>query len=234
MSVSALLLALAARPAAGQTVQGVVADGQTQAALANAIVHLVDDDGERRVATATDATGRYSIQIPAPGRYRVRAELLGYEARESDSFETAEGSSTIVRDLRMNALPIPIQGVEVTTDQATRRLRQFLGISPGQLRIRPVRTQTIEEHARRGDDLVDLMAMRNIPNLQVVRSRTGPCFQFRGRDCLPLYLDGARLDRSSTRELPLEMLNTIVILLPSETVAYPGGAVLLFTIGFMR
>ena len=34
--------------------------------------------------------------------------------------------------------------------------------------------------------------------------------------------------------IPLEMLDTIVVLLPSESVAYPSGAVHLFSAGFMR
>jgi hypothetical protein len=231
--VLVLLLATTLRTVDGQTIQGRVSDAQTNAPIANAIVRLIDDSSEQRAAAATDSTGRYQLVAPAPGRYRLRAEQLGYETRESETFDFV-AAGELSRDFRLTPSPIPIQGVEVTTDQANRRLRQFLGMSPAQLRIRPVRSQTIDEYARRGDGLMELMASRNIPNFQVVPSRAGPCFQFRLRDCLPVFLDGARLNRASTPDLPLEMLNTIVILLPSESVAYPGGAVLLFSTGYMR
>lgn len=73
-----------------------------------------------------------------------------------------------------------------------------------------------------------------IPNLQVTGSRQTPCFQFRNRGCLPVYLDGARLTRFSTRDVPLEMLGTAIVLLPNETAAYPAGGVHLFSVGFLR
>jgi hypothetical protein len=228
-----VLVTSTAAPIRGQTIQGRVSDAQTDAPVASALVRLIDPSGVPRAVAVADSIGRYELIAPAPGRYRLRAEQLGYETREAVPFQLT-ATELLSRDLQLEPSPLPIVGVEVTADQVDRRLRQFLGMSTAQLRIRPIRAATIEEHASRGDGLAELMARRNIPNLQSVRSRTGPCFQFRGRDCLPIYLDGARLSRSSTPMLPLEMLNAIVVLLPSETVAYSNGAILLFSTGFMR
>jgi hypothetical protein len=107
-------------------------------------------------------------------------------------------------------------------------------MSPAQLRIRPVRSPAIQGHAMRGANISEMIDRLNIPNLQVFRTREGPCYQFRGRGCLPVHLDGARLGPASVSTIPLEMLSTVVVLLPSETVAYPLGAVHLFSTGFMR
>jgi len=182
-----------------------------------ALVRLLVDTADYRVSAVADSAGRYQIIAPTPGRYRVRAERLGYEPRESEAFDVDTTTEVLIRDLRLRPSPIPVSGVEVTADVVNRRISRFLGMSAGQLRIRPVSSATIREHAMRGDDLSELIVRRNIPNLQVLRSRAGPCFQFRGRDCLPVFLDGARLSRSASRMPPLEMLSAVVILLPSAS-----------------
>lgn len=115
-----------------------------------------------------------------------------------------------------------------------RRLREFLGISVGQLRVRPIRAADIQQHWSRGNSLTEMVRFRQIPSLQVFGTREGPCYQFRGRGCLVVYLDGTPLRRTPDSMLPLEMLSAVVVLLPNEVIAYPQGAVHLFTTGFMR
>lgn len=215
-----------------QAVRGRIVDAENDRPVAGAVVQLLNPAGEAVGAAAADSLGRYLIPAGEPGRYRLRAELLGYQPQETSPFHVE--TDTVVVDLRVTARPIPIEGVEVSADQVNRRLRQFLGMSPGQLRIRPIRNTTIRSHANRGNDLTEMIASANIPNLQSLRTREGPCYQFRARGCLPVYLDGARLSRRSVPELPLEMLSTVVVLLPNESISYPEGAVHLLTLGFMR
>ena len=86
----------------------------------------------------------------------------------------------------------------------------------------------------RGGGLPEMIRALQIPNMQVLRTSDGPCYQHRGRGCLPVYLDGTRLSRSSPGGMPLEMIGTVVILLPNEVIAYPAGAVHLYTVGFIR
>jgi hypothetical protein len=61
----------------------------------------------------------------------------------------------------------------------------------------------------RGANISEMIDRLNIPNLQVFRTREGPCYQFRGRGCLPVHLDGARLGPASVSTIPLEMLSTV-------------------------
>lgn len=227
-------LATAGRPAGAQSVQGRVVDAQNDRALAGAVIRLLDGSGEGVATAAADANGRYRIAVAEPGTYRLRAEQLGYETLDSEPFSVESGADAVSVDLRMRPSPIPIRGVEVSDDRVNRRLREFLGMSPAQLRIRPIRAPAIRDHAMRGSNLSEMMDRLAIPNLQVLRTRDGPCYQFRSRGCLPVYLDGARLSGTSVSTVPLEMLSTVVILLPSETVAYPAGAVHLYSTGFMR
>lgn len=232
----ALVVALVAVPpaAVAQTIEGRVDDAGNGRPVANALLRLVDGSGDALVATAADSVGRYRLTAPGPGRYRIEAEQLGYEAYRSGPVDVQDASEVRRVDVTLQPSPIPIGGMEVSTDVVNRRLRQVLGISPGQLRIRPIRSGTIRDHAERGDDLSEMMIWQRIPNLQVLRTREGPCYQFRGRGCLPVYLDGARVNRSSISMLPLEILSTVVVLLPNEVIAYPSGAVHLYSIGFMR
>lgn len=229
-----VLTLAAAQDVEGQVVRGRVFDTATGRVVPSAVLRLVDGAGEVRQAFAADSTGVYVIALPEAGTYRVSAERLGYERYQSEPFEVREAADVVTIDVGLRPTPIPISGVEVTTDRVNRRLREFLGLSPGQLRIKPILSATIRDHAARGNGLSEMIRWQQIPNLQVLPSRDGACYQFRGRGCMPVYLDGARLTRAPNSSLPLEMLGTVVVLLPSEVIAYPAGAVLVFTTGFMR
>ena len=220
--------------AAGQLVVGRIIEAQTSRPLAGTVVRLIDDSGAGRGSTATDQLGRYRIALPGLGIYRVRVEQLGYESQDSETVEVQSVADTLTVDFRMRPAPIPIQGVQVDADRVNRRLREFLGMSAGQLRIKPIRQPTIQDFVVRGSNVSEMIASQPIPNLQVLRTREGPCYQFRARGCLPVYLDGARLTRRTPNDIPLEMLATAVVLLPNEVIAYPEGAVHLLSIGFMR
>jgi hypothetical protein len=228
------MLAISGDVALGQAVAGRVLDAATRAPVPVALVTLVDGSGSSRGATAADSAGAYRLDVPSPGSYVLRAEALGYERYESPAVAVEAGDGIVSVDLLLRAVPIPIRGVEVSAEQVNRRLRAFLGMAPGLLRVRPIGSATIERHAERGESLGEMVRWLQIPNLQVLSTRQGPCYQHRGRGCMPVYLDGVRLSRSSPYALPLEMMSTVVILLPTETVAWPEGAVHVFTIGFMR
>lgn len=220
---------------ASQVVRGRALDSSNRRPVGGTVVRLIDTFGDTVAVTAADSAGGFRVVAPRAGRYRLRGDALGYRSAESRPFDVVEGrADTLSVDLSLEAAPIPVAGIEVSADQTNRRLRQFFGMSPGQLRIRPVTQAVIDDHVVRGHDVSEMMRWRQIPNLQVLRSQQGPCYQYRGRGCMPVYLDGARMSQRAISEIPLEMLNTAVVLLPSEATAYPEGAVHLFTRGFMR
>lgn len=217
-----------------QTVQGRISDIQNGQPIAGARVRLIDRDSEARATTSSDRTGRFTLSVPGEGVYRVRVEQLGYATLESEPFEARGSAGMVTLDLSMQPAPLAIEGVEVSADVVNRRIRQFLGTSPSLLRVRPIPLETIRRNAMQGGGVSEMMERQSIAGLQVRRSRQGPCYQMRGRGCLPVFLDGARLSAQSVMDIPLEMLGSVVVLLPNELVSYPDGAVHLLTGGFMR
>lgn len=218
----------------GQVVEGRVWDARSDRTLPNAVVRMVDTEDVVRASTAADSAGFFRLTLPAPGTYRLEADQVGFRGYRSSEMVFTSATETRSWVVEMQPSPIPITGLEVTADQVDRRLRALLGTDPSLLRVRPVRAATIQRFAARGYDLSELLVELQVPSLQVLRTRDGPCYQIRGRGCLPVYLDGARLSRSYPGGLPLEMMGAVVVLLPNELIAYPQGAVHVYTFGLIR
>ena len=233
IAFAALALSSSTVPVDAQTVQGRLIDAQRDRPVGNALVRLTDGAGESLFATATDSAGHYQFALPGLGRYRVRGEQVGYKTQTSAPFRVRHESDVFSIDVRLEPNAVPGRPLEATADQVDRRLSQFLGVSPVRLRIRPIRSPTIRDHVSRGHGLPEMIGALQFPNLLVLRSREGPCYQFRGRGCFPVYLDGTRLIRGATDDLALALVSTVVILLPAEAVAYPEGAIHLFSVGYM-
>jgi hypothetical protein len=89
--LAALALALAPAALPAQTVSGTVVHRETGAAVAGAVVRLVDAAGTRQQAVLSDARGHYTVQAPRPGAYRLIAERVGYAASSSSTLRLAEG-----------------------------------------------------------------------------------------------------------------------------------------------
>jgi len=85
VAVACLLCSLTADLAAQRrprplvhSVYGAVRDVETGSRLPGARVQLVGDDEQVLADTTTDDAGRYILQAPNPGPYRLQVELPGY------------------------------------------------------------------------------------------------------------------------------------------------------------
>lgn len=202
-----------------------------------ALVRLMDGEGGQVAITMTDDVGRYALEAPAPGEYRLVAEQLGYEPFRTPLLEVGDPAGVYPVDLAMRRAPLPIRGLTVTADRLAaieREIRLDLGVSPRSLRVGPIDRSGIEEHLARGHQLEDLVRWSNIPGVVVKRTTEGPCFQVRNRGCLRVYLNRMPLAPELAQTVPLEVAETVVIVLPNETISYPGGAVILYTSGWIR
>ena len=131
LAASCVLFGLAPMARAeAQTVEGRVWDAQSDRTLANAVLRLVDTDGDSRAATTADSTGHYRISVPGPGRYRVQAEHLGYRPYQSGELTFEDGQQVRSLVIEMQPAPVPVRGLEVSAEQADRKLRGFLGRIP--------------------------------------------------------------------------------------------------------
>ena len=229
-----LLLLLATAPAGAQTLEGVV-EGDDGLPVEGALVALFDAEGTQRAGTLTDVQGRYRLEAPGPGEYVLGAERLGYSPFRSHLLAVGERSEPYRVDIELLRAPVPLEGLVVTAERREaiqRQLRLLTGVDPLSLRNEPIFRDEIREHLERGRNLPGMLQWSSIPGLVVRQTDDGVCFEFR-RSCLALYLNGMRMDDAWSDMLPLEMAEAVVILQPNETIQY-GGAVLVFTSGWIR
>jgi hypothetical protein len=238
--LAALALTLFTHAVEAQTFQGRVLGQGTQEPVGTALVKLVDEDGAELAITIADSAGLYRVEAEEPGVFRLVAERIGYRPLESPLLEALDPNGTYPIDLEMTPAPVELRGFTVMTDrlpeeEADRTVRQIIGLSPKSLRFRSVDFLTLQDHLARAHTLVDVMRWEFGAGIIVYETRDGPCFGYRGRSCLPVYLNGLALNRDFIAGVPLDMVFRVQVLTPNDgSVMYPGGAVLLFTEAWLR
>lgn len=110
----------AAPPTAGaQVVQGRLVDPAERGGIGGAMVSIVLDDDRRVAETLTRGSGLFEVTPPSPGRYRLKAERIGYATTWSDHFEISAGD-TLTIDLVARIEAITLEGIEVEGDSRCR------------------------------------------------------------------------------------------------------------------
>jgi hypothetical protein len=228
---------LARAPAAAQVLQGRVVGASGEGPVATALVRLVDEEGEQLAISIADSAGVYRLEAPAPGTYRLQAERLGYQDAETPLLRAIDPEGVFDIDLVMSAAPVEVQGltVRVPEDDADQAVQMMIGLNPTSLRFRPVRFDALADHVARAHTLVDVMRWEYAPAVLVRETFDGPCFEYRVRNCLPVYLNSMRLNRDFMPDIPLDMVYRIQVITPTDgSVVYPSGAVLLYTEAWLR
>jgi hypothetical protein len=232
----ALLGAMAwGTPAAAQVIEGRVT-GDDGVAVEGALVGLYDRDGTQRAATLSDESGFYRLEAPEPGEYVLGAERIGFSPFRSHLLAVGQQAEPYRIDLEMLRAPVPIEGVTVTAErqeEIERQLRLLIGVNPKALRNPPIPRDEIISHWERGRSFPEMLRWSNVGGLTVKRAQEGYCFELRSV-CVPVYLNGMRLQPAWHDMLPLELAETVVIIARNESIAYDGGAILLFTEAWMR
>lgn len=231
------LLAGGRAEAGAQVFQGRVVGANGEGPISTALVRLVDEAGERMAITIADEGGRFRVEAAAPGSYRLQAERVGYQSAETPLLRATDPQGTFDIDLVMAASPVELEGilVRVAEDEADRTVRQLVGLSPASMRFGPVRHAALVEHAERSHTLVDVIRWEYAPTILVRETLDGPCFQYRARGCLPVYLNGMRLNRGLMPDVPIDMLFRVQVVAPTDgSLAYGAGAVLLYTERWLR
>jgi hypothetical protein len=104
------LALIASAQLSAQTVGGTVVEIATGEPIQGAVVALVDSLGRRREAVLSDPQGQYSLQVPAPGTYRVRAERVGYAAASSPALALDSGEQ-VRQQLSMSPVHVTLDAV---------------------------------------------------------------------------------------------------------------------------
>lgn len=229
-------LPLAANPASSQLLEGQVS-GDDGLPVEGALVGLYTRDGDQRAATLTDADGSYRLEVPEAGEYLLGAERIGYSPFRSPLLAIDESRERYRLDLEMLRAPVPIAGITVTAErqeEIERQIRLLIGVNPKSLRNPPIPRDSILAHWERGRSFPEMLRWSHVAGLTVKpRADEGYCFEMR-TVCVPVYLNGMPLQSAWHDMLPLELAETVVIVGRNESIAYPGGAILLYTEGWMR
>jgi hypothetical protein len=109
-ALALLLLSLGATAAAAQRVTGQVVDRETGAAIGTAFLILLDPSGVRLTSTLSNGEGRFALDAPRPGRYRLTVERIGYRSFTSAPFELAEGQ-VLAQRLAVASDAVQLQGI---------------------------------------------------------------------------------------------------------------------------
>ena len=127
--------ATAHRPAR-QEVRGTVFDGETATLVEGAMVLLFDAGDQRVNGVLSGTSGFFRIDVPMPGRYRLRVERIGYVNTETQLFDVAAGTVTW-QDITTSVEPVELAQLDVS--------------SSARCQIRPegIATATVWEEARK-------------------------------------------------------------------------------------
>ena len=109
-----LLQAALAPTVHGQLVRGRLVDAADDAAVAGAMMTLMDRDGRaiERVLTQS-VSGRFELRAAEPGEYRVRAERIGYATTFSAFFSVSAGD-TLTVEMAAPVEALSLEGVSAT------------------------------------------------------------------------------------------------------------------------
>lgn len=236
--ITCVVVASYAAPSAAQLLGGRVSDERDDRPISGVLVRLLVD-GDPVAISISDSTGGYRLEAPNPGTYHVEAVRLGYRDFETPLLELSNEVGVYEADLLLQPAPIELPGFTVETERLTerevnRRLRLLAGVAPASLRVRPILSDQLIDHAERGHSLTDMMRWGNTAGIITKETTEGPCFQVRARGCLPLYVDGAQVSPELIPILPLDMFAMVVVLYPHESIVYNHGAVLMYTEAWSR
>ncbi|MXX73765.1 MAG: TonB-dependent receptor plug domain-containing protein [Gemmatimonadetes bacterium] len=153
-------------PAAAQTIRGTVTDPASGAVVAEAVVIMVNGDGERVATMFTAPDGTFALTPPGPGTYMIGVSGLGYQQAISPQLQV--GNDDVQLDIYLPPDPVTLDSITVVSTRNTPdagRLRGLLTTERhrGTLVGRLTRAE-IESRGPRSD-LISLLNTMNIPGL---------------------------------------------------------------------
>jgi len=103
----------------GRLVEAAQSGGQ---GIGGAMMTLVDAGGRSVEQVLTRDNGLFRLTAPAPGRYRLRADRIGYASTEAGPFQLAAGDTVTLLDPPMAAAveAVSLDGLEARADRRCR------------------------------------------------------------------------------------------------------------------
>ena len=233
--VAASLL-VRAPASSGQAVRGLVVDDATGTPLPGTAVVLLDSAGLEVRSAETDVAGAFALELPAPGRWTLRTDRVGYGRLRSGAL-TVPAGRLLLLELRLAPLPVRLEAVTVIVES---RRAALDGVGFYDRRQRGVGRFLTADEIAAGTLTQVTDALRMEPSVRVypvfgggeanaaVLSFRSQRRDFSGLLCLPtIVVDGTVVRRSVTKspDGPVTRLDELIH--PAEIEAmelYPSGA----------
>lgn len=111
-------------PAGAQQVDVQLREEGSRAPIIGAIVRLLGETGDQPHAQGlSNEGGRITLQAPAPGRYRLKVDRIGWVGLVTPSFELAAGqrfqTEVLLSDIRMDLPTVEVRGESICGRQFT-------------------------------------------------------------------------------------------------------------------
>ena len=119
LTFAILLLGGIVAPATGQVVRGRLVDSADDAAVGGAMISLLDRDDNQLSRVLTRDSGLFEVSTPAPGRFRLRSDRIGYATTYSDFFDLAAGD-TVTIWMASAVAAVSLAGIEAEADRRCR------------------------------------------------------------------------------------------------------------------
>jgi hypothetical protein len=220
VALGVLALLAATSPLAAQTIRGRVLDATTGDPVPQAGVTVLTPEQRTAGRARTAADGTFSVELRAPGTFRLRGERAGYQASTSQAVEVAV-RETVEVALRVSPQALQIEPLTVTGRIQPRRnpilaSNGFYDREAGGMG-KFVRREDLDRHPehnlvhtlarvpgveldvdRRGREIVTFTRGRTVGTLQ--RGQVG-----RRDDCYPqIYLDGSLMRYAPPNDVQLD------------------------------
>lgn len=174
---------------AAQTVGGRLLDADSGEPIASGSILLVAANGDTLRSALSGAEGAFAVGAPGAGDYRLIGVRIGY--RTSPPVAVTLGATHQTVDIRLEALPIIVEGVEVRVG-VERRPGELGGFYERQQRMASGRFVTRQEFERfpssQLSDIVSALGVR----IRYAPVGGGMTF-YTGQGCLNLVIDGVRI-----------------------------------------
>jgi hypothetical protein len=113
LAVAALWATPGGARAQEQGILGNVTAGDTGRPLEGAMVLLMNAAGTRVNGVLSAANGWFRLPVPAPGKYRLRIQRIGYADTDSDLFDVAAGA-TVEKRVTASIKPVQLASIDVS------------------------------------------------------------------------------------------------------------------------
>ena len=166
LTASLALASWLPNPGAAQTIRGTVTDPASGAGVAEAVVIMVNGDGERVATMFTASDGTFALTPPGPGTYMIGVSGLGYQQAISPQLQV--GTDDVQLDIFLPPNPVTLDSLTVVSTRNTPDAGRLRGLLTkerhrGTLVGRLTRAE-IESRGPRSD-LISLLNTMNIPGL---------------------------------------------------------------------